>query len=255
MLPHLRQKKILDLVHEHKTCTIEELRQQLGVSQVTLYRDLKELGQQKVIRRVHGGIVVQESRKLESRFSVRLESHLQEKERIAKAMAGWVDEGWVIFLDASTTCYIFARELAARQLSRLTVVTNSPLILLEFEAYPHIRVISTGGELLHEINALVGPLAIELLSELHFDATFVSCAGISPSQGAMTDSPLLAEILRKAASNSRLVYLLADGSKFKRQAMLTSLKLEDLDHIMTDSNAPEDAIRDLKDRGVAVTVI
>lgn len=255
MLPYQRQKKIRELVQTRKTCTIEELREELGVSQVTLYRDLKELDQQGVVRRVHGGIVMQEAERIESRFSVRLQIQLANKEKIGRAVAALAQEGWVIFVDASTTCYLFARELAARQFSRLTLITNSPQLPLEFEAYPRIRVISTGGELLHELNAFAGPLAIELLSELHFDAAFVSCAGISSSHGATTDSPLLAEIIRKAASNSREVYLLADSSKFTRQAMLTSLKVGDLDQIVTDGEVSEEAIRQLREGGVKVTVI
>lgn len=255
MLPHQRQKKIQELVQTRKSCTIEELREELGVSQVTLYRDLKELDEQGTIRRVHGGIVMPEAERIESRFSVRLQTNLANKEKIGRAVAALVQEGWVIFVDASTTCYLFARELAARQLSRLTLITNSPQLPLEFEAYPQIRVISTGGELLHELNAFAGPLAIELLSELHFDAAFVSCAGISFTHGATTDSPLLAEIIRKAASNSRQVHLLADSSKFQRQAMLTSLKVTDLDHIVTDSEAPEEAVGELRKGGVKVTEV
>lgn len=255
MIQHQRHGRILELVRQRKSCTVNELRKDLGVSQVTLYRDLRGLTREKLLRRVRGGVVLREREKIESRFSIRLDTNRAAKERIGRHAAAMVKEGWAIFVDASSTCYFFARELAMRRLPGLTIVTNSPQIPLEFEQHLGIRVISTGGELLHELNAFGGPLTITQLSSLGFGAAFISCAGLSRSFGATTESPQLAEVIRKVAANSRQVILLADGSKFAQQALLTSLPVEDLDRVITDSSAPQERIDELLAAHIEVEVV
>lgn len=255
MIRQQRHARILEIVRERKACTVEELRKELDVSHVTLYRDLKELDRENVIQRVHGGVIYPVATRVESRFNVRLQTQTEQKTKIGRQAAERVEPGWAIFLDASSTCYLFARQLVARRVPGLTVVTNSPQIPLELEAHPDIRVISTGGELLHVLNAFAGPLTMELLFRLHFDAAFLSCGGITLADGATTDSPLLAEISKRAAAHSRHIYLLADSSKFTRRLMITGLELESIQHIVTDSGVSADQARRFRDRGVQFTVV
>jgi DeoR/GlpR family transcriptional regulator of sugar metabolism len=259
MLPHQRELKILQSVQANKTCTINELLNELDVSKVTLYRDLRDMEQRSLIRRVRGGVAIEESRQVESRFSVRLQAQAAQKEKIGRHAAALVQGGTGLFIDASTTCLVFARALAARLLERpvegLTIATNSPLVPLEFEGHPQVRVISTGGELLPSIKAFSGPLCISLLSELHFNLAIISCAGVSAARGVTTESPLLAEITRTAAAQSSQVWLLADSSKFGRQAILTALAADALHQVVTDEGAPQTEIEEFRQKGVEVTLV
>ncbi|MGH9338509.1 MAG: DeoR/GlpR family DNA-binding transcription regulator [Acidobacteriota bacterium] len=257
MLREERQERIVELVRERKTCSTTQLQTELDVSRVTLYRDLKDLGEKKLISRVHGGVLLGSNHRIETRFSVRLRTQTAPKERIGQYARELVNPGLVMFVDASSTCYIFVQQLLAMagSPSRLTLVTNSPQIPLELEIQPHIRVISTGGELLHQANAFGGPLAVQLLSKLHFDAAFLSCAGISATTGATTNSPLLAEVLTMAASSSDKIHLLVDSSKFLKRGMLTALPLGRIHHIITDSGAPEEELAELSKVGTKVTVV
>src|SRR3954465_5375594 len=179
MLRQQRHDRILDVVKKRKVCSINDLRQELGVSQVTIYRDLKELQRENMVSRVHGGVSVPEVGPIESRFSIRLGSQREAKERIGRYEAERISEGWAIFVDASTTCFVFAQALAPRGITRVTLVTNSPQIPLEMRQVPQIQVISTGGELQHQLNAFAGPMALSQLASLHFDAAYLSAAGIS----------------------------------------------------------------------------
>jgi DeoR family transcriptional regulator, fructose operon transcriptional repressor len=254
MLQHQRRARILEIVKRRNTCTIDELREALGVTPITLYRDLRKLDESNLIQRVHGGVTLREPDPVSWRFPDRLADHSGAKERIARQAAGWVREGSGIFLDASSTTYFFARRLARRQLAKLTVVTTSPGIPLLFEAQPNVRVISTGGELHHTLNTYGGPIAMRVLEEMNFDAAFVSCAGFSLDQGATTDSPVLVEVLRDVAARSREVVLLMDSTKFSRMATMTSLRPREITRIVTDDEAPTELAGQIRDAGLEVIV-
>lgn len=254
MLRQQRHDRILDVVKQRKVCSINDLRQELGVSQVTIYRDLKELQRENMVSRVHGGVSVPEVGPIESRFTIRLESQREAKERIARYEAEKVREGWAIFVDASSTCYVFAQALAARGLSRVTLVTNSPQIPVELQNSPQIQVISTGGELQHQLNAFAGPMALNQLASLHFDAAYLSAAGISASHGMTTDSPLLAEILRTVAAKSQRTNVLVDHTKFYRRGLITGLKINEADRVVTDSKVTDEIAQEFREAGVKLEV-
>lgn len=255
MLQHQRHHRILELVGERKTCTVDELRQELGISTITLYRDLRKLDERNLIRRVHGGVTLRDPDPVKWRFADRLGSNAAVKERLGRAVAAWVREGSAIFVDASSTTYFFAQHLAQRGIPRLTLVTNSPSIPLLFEASPQTRIISTGGELHHTLNAYGGPVAMRVLEEMNFDAAFISCAGFNLTHGATTDSPVLVELLRGVACRAREVILLIDSSKFSGLAMMTSLRVNEIARIVTDDQVPRDVLRRLQDAGIDVSLI
>lgn len=254
MLQHQRHSRILELVKTRNTCTLDELREQLGISSVTLYRDLRKLDESNLIRRVHGGVTLREPDPVSWRFPERLTANAAAKERIAQEAVMWVREGSGIFIDASSTTYFFARSLARRELAKLTLVTTAPGIPLLFESQPQIRTISTGGELHHTLNTYGGPITMRVLEEMNFDAAFISCAGFSLAHGATTDSPVLVEVLRGVAARAREIVLLMDSSKFTRVAMMTSLPARKITRIVTDDGAPEDLLRRIRDAGVEVIV-
>lgn len=254
MLQHQRRRRILDLVKNRKTCTVDELREELGISMITLYRDLRKLDEDNVIRRVHGGVTLREPDPVVSRFTDRLGLNAAAKDRIGETVATMVQEYSGIFVDASSTCYYFAQHLAQRSKSCLTLVTSSPSVPLLFEACSQIRTISTGGELHQLLNAYGGPIAMRVFEEMNFDAAFISCAGFDLAHGATTDSPVLVELLREAARRAREVVLLVDSSKFSRVAMMTSLRASEITRIVTDNEIRDDVRQRFLDAGIEVII-
>jgi DeoR family fructose operon transcriptional repressor len=255
MLQHQRRHRILELVRERKTCTVDELRQELGISAITIYRDLRKLDEDDLIRRVHGGVTLCDPDPVNWRFADRLTTNAAAKERIGRAVAAWVREGSAIFVDASSTTYFFAQQVAQRGIPRLTLVTNSPGVPLLFEASPRTRIISTGGELHHTLNAYGGPIAMRVLEEMNFDSAFISCAGFNVTHGATTDSPVLVELLRGVARRAREVILLIDSSKFSKMAIMTSLRASEITRIVADDRVPRDSLRRMQDAGMEITLI
>ncbi len=255
MLQNQRRHRILELVRSRKTCTLDELRQELGISTITLYRDLKKLHENDEICRIHGGVTLRSPDRIVSRFADRLSVNAAAKERIGRAVAEWIQEGSGIFVDASSTTYFFAQQIAQRRIARLALATNSLSIPLLFEACPQIRVISTGGELERTLNAYGGPIAMRVLEEMNFDAAYVSCAGFNLKHGATTDSPMLVEMLRGVVRHARKVVLLIDSSKFSRVAMMTALHASEITQIVTDDEVPHDVLHRLQDSGVDVSMV
>jgi DeoR/GlpR family transcriptional regulator of sugar metabolism len=255
MLRQQRHDRILDVVKQRKVCSINDLRQELGVSQVTIYRDLKELQRENMVSRVHGGVSVPEVGPIESRFAIRLDSQREAKERIGRYEAEKVCEGWAIFVDASTTCFVFAQALAARGVGRVTLVTNSPQIPMEMQNSPQIQVISTGGELQHQLNAFAGPMALSQMASMHFDAAYLSAAGICASHGLTTDSPLLAEILRTVVAKSQRTNVLVDNSKFYRRGLISSLRVDQVDRVITDSKVTDEVAKEFQSAGTKLEIV
>ena len=125
-----RQQAIVDLLITHSSLTTETLSKQLNVSRETIRRDLSELQAQGKVLRNHGRakVIHQRSQDSGDPFHMRLKSHYAHKADIAREALAWIDEGMVIALDASSTCWYLARQLPDRPLH---VFTNSQPICQE----------------------------------------------------------------------------------------------------------------------------
>ncbi|MDU5713086.1 MAG: L-fucose operon activator [Citrobacter freundii] len=215
-----RQQAIVDLLTHHKSLTTEALSLQLNVSKETIRRDLSELQTQGKVLRNHGRAkaIHRENQDSGDPFHIRLKSHYAHKANIAREALAWIEEGMVIALDASSTCWYLARQLPD---INIHVFTNSQPICQELAKREHIQLISSGGR----------PLDIDLF--------IFSCEGIN-SDGALWDSNAtnadFKSILLKRASQS---LLLIDKSKFNRSGEARIGHLDDVTHIVSDTQLIE----------------
>lgn len=210
-----RQQAIVDLLTNHKNLTTETLALQLKVSKETIRRDLSELQAQGKVLRNHGraNVIHRENQDSGDPFHRRLKSHYAHKANIAREALAWIEEGMVIALDASSTCWYLARQLPD---INIHVVTNSQPICQELAKRERLQLISSGGHLERKYGCYVNPSLISQLKPLEIDLFIFSCAGID-SDGALWDSNAtnadFKSILLKRAAQS---LLLIDKSKFKR---------------------------------------
>ena len=149
-----RRDQILAYLSARDRTSVGDLSQVLGVSEVTVRKDLDQLEAQGVLTRVHGGAVVSGRGRLERYFAAREQEHLEEKRRIAQAAAALVQSGQRIFLDASTTALQVARLIKDRE--DLVVVTNGLYTALELNFCAGITTIVVGGTMRHRSSSLVG---------------------------------------------------------------------------------------------------
>ena len=239
MLSEERRARIVEKLHETEICTVKELVNQFNVSRVTITRDLSALEHQGVLNKIHGGAKLKKEDvfQYETRFNVRMNQNLAFKRSIAVEAVSLVKGNSTIFIDSSTTTYVFTTELLRRSFPSLNIITNSPSILSIVREKHKVCLISTGGELNTSFNMLGGQWAVDFLERVNIDMSFISAAGISENNNLTTSSMDIANILNKAIDRSTVVYLLADSSKFFKKEMINICPLNRCTSLITDHAA------------------
>ncbi|MBQ6758479.1 MAG: DeoR/GlpR transcriptional regulator [Selenomonadaceae bacterium] len=233
-----RIHQIHELLIERKRISLDELCENFGVSKNTIRRDINELEEQGIIRKVYGGIVLKEAEIMSLEpFSAREIRNINEKKKIAAVAAALVNDGEVIYIDSGTTTMHLLPHLAEKNF--LTIVTASVYVLELATRYSNLNVIATGGNLQPPIKALVGPSVLECIRNYNFSKIFLASTGITIEHGATNASPLECEVKRELVRKSCAKYLLVDNSKFDVASLMTYSDLTEIDNIITDKNPPE----------------
>ena len=243
MLARQRQERILHEVDRHGGSRVSELVEILGVSDMTVRRDIEALAEKGLVRKVHGGATSVGGRSAdEPGFQVKSEMHPVEKSAIARTAAAMIDPGASIAISAGTTAYAVAHEL--RNVADLTVVTNSPRVaeLLHDPSRDDLTVILTGG-VRTPSDALAGPVAVAALRTLHVDTLVLGVHGIDERAGLTTPNLVEAETNRALIAAARRVLVVADHSKWGIVGLSTIATLDQVDVLVTDADLDPTARR------------
>lgn len=229
---------------------IAELAAELDVSEMTIRRDLEELEDQGVARRVRGGAIATVSRSYEPPLATRATEAQSAKHAIAAAAAGYIDYGETAILDVGTTTLALARCLRGR--GGLTIVTPSVHAAVELAGDPNMRVILTGGIVRPGELSLIGHLAEETFGQLNCDVLFLGVGGINADKG-LTEYNLDDTRVKRAAirAASRTVAL-ADQTKLGRVCLATIASLSEIDVLITDAAPDHQLLADVREAGVEV---
>jgi DeoR family fructose operon transcriptional repressor len=252
MLPAARHQSIVEAVQRERVVRVSDLAQQLGVSLMTVRRDIEMLEESGQVERIHGGAKLPgDASTHEPGFELKSTQLTAEKRAIAVEAATLVHEGMAVALSAGTTTWALAKELVNGP--RVTVVTNSIRIADLFHhasasaARHSSTVILIGGERTPS-DALVGPIATAALKQLHLDLLFLGVHGMDARAGFTTPNLLEAETDRAFVAASRKVVVLADHTKWGTQGISTIAELEEADEVISDSGLSGEAQRVLRDR-------
>jgi DeoR/GlpR family transcriptional regulator of sugar metabolism len=248
MLARQRQDEILAQVSRQGAVKVTDLCAALAVSDMTIRRDLKELVERGLVERVHGGVALPRAASVhEPGFEAKSTRELDAKRAIAKAAARLVRPGTCIGISGGTTTHTFAAELL--DIPGLTVVTNSLPVADSFHEGGRAdqTVLLTGGQRTPSM-ALVGPLAVATLERLHMDMLFLGTHGIDIKSGLTCPSLSEAQTNQAMAEASRRVVVLADHTKWGITAIAGTLKLSEIDIVVTDSALDLSAREILADR-------
>lgn len=226
----------------------QELIREFGVSRVTIQRDLSLLEKSELVSKVHGGVKLKKevNKNFETRFNIRLKQNYEKKLEIAKKAVNFVNDGSIIFLDPSSTTYIFAKELFKKQFFDLNIITTSIAIKYESLKYPNLKIVSTGGELRADFNMLGGSWVIDFLEKVNLDASFVSIGGISTKGEISSANRELANVLNVVFKISKEINLLVDSSKFSKTGMLNISPVGKHLRVITDEEIDKKSISELK---------
>ena len=248
MLARQRQDEILAQVSRHGAVKVTDLCAALRVSDMTIRRDLKELVERGLVERVHGGVALPRAASVhEPGFDAKSTREPDAKLAIARAAARLVRPGICVGISGGTTTHTFAGELL--DVPGLTVVTNSLPVADRFHegGRDDQTVLLTGGQRTPSM-ALVGPLTVATLERLHMDMLFLGTHGIDPESGLTCPNLLEAQTNQAMAAAARRVVVLADHTKWGITAIARTLKLSEIDMVVTDSGLDRSAREILADR-------
>ena len=248
----MRHRTIVEALRQRSPVLVGELAVALGCSEMTVRRDLESLERSGGLRRVHGGAASVFLSAEETPYGIRaLESH-EAKATIGAAAASLLADGETVILDGGTTAMEVARALRNR---RMTVMPLALRPVFELHECPGIKLLLPGGEVRPGELSLTGSLTEPSFSQLRFDTCVMGPCGIDAKAGITTH--LLAEtaVKRAAARASQRVVAVADSSKLGRVAFGHVCELDDIDVVVTDAEADQQIVDELRAAGVDVCCV
>ena len=247
MFASQRQAHILETVRRDGAVRVADLTSAFGVSDMTVRRDLDVLARQGLVHKVHGGATIAGTSSAEEPgFEVNRLQHQQEKAAVAAAAVSLVQPGTAVGLSGGTTTWALAHVL--REVPGLTVVTNSIQVAEVLHSGGAGQTVVLTGGVRTPSDALVGPVAVSALRQLHLDIVFMGVHGFDSQHGLTTPNMPEAEANRAFASAARRLAVVADHTKWGVVGLSTFAALEDVDVMITDDGLPAAARRELQER-------
>lgn len=243
---------LIDRLRTSEHVTVADLAAATGASEMTIRRDLDQLADQGVLRRVRGGAVSLLLRGEAMPFAVREHEAVDTKRRIAAKLDELLTDGEAVILDGGTTTLTIARTLAAR---RLTVVPLDMHSANALTGAPDVRLLVPGGRTTPGALAFTGPLTEASLASLRVDTAVLGVCGLSAEHGLTAHDLDEVPVKRAAIAAARRTVAVCDAAKFGRTGLGLVCPVTELDAVVTDRTAPAPAVARLRDAGVEVHLV
>jgi DeoR/GlpR family transcriptional regulator of sugar metabolism len=241
LLARQRHAYILERVTADGGVRVADLARDLGVSDMTVRRDLELLDERGLLEKVHGGATAAAGSALfEPGFATKSALRQVEKEAIADAAAAMVEPRMAVAISAGSTTFAIAQRLA--DVVGLTVVTNAVRIadVLHDTGLKGQTIILTGG-MRTPSDALVGPFAVAALKMVHVDIVFMGVHGMDPRSGYTSPNLLEAETDRALIDAGRRLVVAADHTKWGVVGLSSIARLDEAQVLITDSGLSPEA--------------
>lgn len=242
-----RHTKILDIVSEEKKVEVNRLSEILGVSQVTIRKDLDLLEERALLSREHGYAVMKNVDDINNRMAIRYDIKLKIAEEAAKS----VMNGETIMIESGSSCALLAEQLVEEK-KDVTIITNSAFIAAYIREAAIGRVILLGGVYQKESQVMVGPLVRQCAKEFYVDKLFVGTDGFVPEIGFTGGDMMRTEAMKSMARSAKKLIVVTDSSKFSKQGVVVQFKLSEVYSVYTDDGISEEAVKLMKEQGIQV---
>ncbi|WP_162274599.1 DeoR/GlpR family DNA-binding transcription regulator [Verrucomicrobium sp. GAS474] len=236
MAKHLveaRRDRVAQLLRQHRYLPLQELCDQLSISEATARRDLAALADAKKVTRTYGGALSDYNETFTS-FSERRNLSRAAKKQIAASAVALLKPGMTCYLDAGTTMLFFAEALRERPVHPLKIVTNNLLVAETLAGVPELEVHLLGGLLLRRQSVLLGEQARKNVAAWRFDVVFLGAEGMT-GEGVFNSQKDVVEFQKAVAARAKRVVLCLDGAKLGRQAAAFLLPWSGVDRLLTDA--------------------
>lgn len=238
-----RRHRILERVAEQQAIHVSDLAAELGVSEMTIRRDIRRLEHDGFLRQTYGGAIAHVTRSLELGFNARALQYASAKRLIAMEAAGLLGSASTMFVGIGTTAEQFALFLPKRE--GLTVITGSLPVATLLGTGP-CEVVALGGTVRPDELSCYGPVALATAARYHADLTVLGAAGLSPRYGISELHDQEAELHRVMIEHSDGLMVLADGSKIGATQPALVGSAREIDILVTDESAPSDVLQELR---------
>ncbi|MBW8726811.1 MAG: DeoR family transcriptional regulator [Inquilinus limosus] len=230
-----RQTQIVELVRQEGYVTVETLAERFQVTPQTIRRDISLLQDRALLRRFHGGVTAPGS--VENfAYSTRQVLCLEEKRRIARLVAGQVPDNASLFLNIGTTTEEVARALLGHR--GLRVITNNINVANILYSNASCEVIVAGGVIRARDGGIVGEATLDFVRQFKVDVGIIGISGIDQDGTLLDYDYREVRVARAIIDNSRQVFLVADHTKFGRNAMVRLASIGEVHALFTDREPP-----------------
>ncbi|MEE3609495.1 DeoR/GlpR family DNA-binding transcription regulator [Avibacterium paragallinarum] len=247
MIPAERQKQLLNLIRQHHIISIMQLVELLGVSHMTVRRDIQKLEQEGRVVSVSGGVKLLEHLSDELTHNAKSLLSTLQKEKIGAFAAQSIPQNTTIYLDAGTTTLEIAHRIVDRE--DLLVVTNDFIIADYLMKNGQCRLIHCGGTVNKANYSSVGELAAQLLRQLSIDIAFISTSSWN-LKGLTTPDESKLPVKRAILQSSQKKVLVSDSSKYGKSATFHICALEQFDSIICDKDLLDNAQTAIRERKI-----
>lgn len=247
-----RHSKILNLLEDKKSISVNDLSDILETSTVTIRKDLKLLESKRLLFRNHGGASLDNPYVNDRSVNEKEFINAKEKESIGKEAAKLIGNDQYITIASGTSVLALARHI--NPLKKLTVVTSALNVAMELIKNPAIEVLMLGGYIRPSSSSVIGHHSEMILSETSCSKLFLSVDAINIETGLYTSNTLEAHLNQKMIESTKEVIVLADSTKFGKKSFGKICGIEQIDHIITDDKIDLNIVKKIKELGIKITI-
>lgn len=245
-----RTNQILELLTKENKMEVSLLAGHLGVSQVTVRKDLDELEEKGIIKREHGFAVLRSPDDINGRIAY----HYEIKKEIAGKAAELVSDGDTLMIESGSCCALLADVLTTVR-KDLTIITNSAFIAGYIRGKSNFQTVLLGGTYQPDAQVLVGPMIRQCVENFWVDLFFIGTDGYSPRTGFTNRDQMRAQAVRDMAGQAEQVVILTESEKFSRHGIVPLNLKNQKQLVITDSRIDSRMISELKSREIELLTV
>ncbi|WP_429818012.1 DeoR/GlpR family DNA-binding transcription regulator [Ensifer sp. B1-9] len=246
-----RRQQIVDMLVENKTVDLDDLASHFAVSKMTIHRDLDDLEQAGVLRKVRGGATIDAGTQFESDFRIRERQGSDAKTAMAQCALRLVEPGMTVMVNDGSMAAVLGEMLLQKR--PLTLITNNAAVMERLKSESGITLIALGGTYSAKFNAYLGVVTEEALSRLTADIAFISTPAVSGMLAYHMDDNVV-RAKRAMMASSVVKCLLVNHQRIGHRALHVLAPLSDFDEVITDSAPEVSLIREIEQAGVELTI-
>jgi len=247
-----RHKKILEILNQKKQVKVQDLSEALNTSTVTIRKDLKLLEGKRLLFRNHGGASLESPYVNDRSVNEKEFINAPEKAAIGLQASKMIKGDQYIILASGTSILAMAKFI--NPIKKLTVVTSALNVAMELSKRENIEVLQLGGYIRSNSYSVIGHYSEMILKDIACSKLFLSVDGLDLEYGLSTTNALEAHLNQQMIESAKEVIVLVDSTKFGKKSFGRICKIEQIDHIISDSNIPSEIVKQIKSLGIDLTI-